>query len=77
MNKKDDKNKTLSDVRKTLKKIEKKSDERKAKIDAERADENKLRRKKMSSKPMPKGSSIKGLRGLQRLQSRFGSKITK
>lgn len=74
MTKKDEKNKTLSDVRKTLKEIEKKSAERKAKRDVERAAANKSRRKKMSSKPMSKGSSIKGL---QSLQSRLGSKIIK
>lgn len=77
MTKKDDKNKTLSDVRKTLKKIEKESAERKAKRDVELAAADKLKRKKMSSKPMSKGSSIKGLKGLQGLQARFGSKITK
>ena len=74
MDKKDEKNKTLSDVKQALKAIEVKATERKAKRDAERAVSNEARRKRMNSKPMSKGSSIQGLQGLQ---TRFGSKITK
>jgi len=72
--KKEDKKKPVSDLKKTIANINAKALERKVKRDAERAAANQLRRKKMSSKPMSKGSSIKGLQGLQ---TRLGSKITK
>jgi len=72
--KKEDKKKPVSDLGKTIADINAKSLERKVKRNAERSAANQLRRKKMSSKPMSKGSSIKGLQGLQ---TRLGSKITK
>lgn len=66
--------KTLADVRQALKDINTRAAERKAERDAARAAANELRRKKMSSNPTSKGSSIQGLRGLQ---GSLGVKITK
>jgi len=76
-------NKTLSDVTSALKQISANAAARKVKRDAERAaataerDAERAaataeRRKKMSSKPMSKGSSIQGLKGLR---GGFGGKI--
>lgn len=60
--------KTLADVRKALKNVDVRAAERKTQRDASRAAANEARRKRMSSKPMSKGSSIQGLQGLQGLQ---------
>ena len=65
-------NKTLSDVTSALKQISANAAARKVKRDAERAAATAERRKKRSSKPMSKGSSIQGLKGLQ---GGFGEKI--
>ena len=71
---KDEKNKTLADVRQALKDINTRAAERQAERDAARAVASAERRKRMSSKPMSKGSSIQGLQGLQ---GSLGGKIVK
>lgn len=65
-------NKTLADVKQALKDINTRAIERKAERDAKRAAANQARRKKMSSKPVSKGSSVQGLQGLR---GGFGGKI--
>jgi hypothetical protein len=72
--KKDESNKTLSDVKKTLKDIQVRAAKRKAEIDMKRAAANEARKKRMANKPSTSGSSIKGLQGLQ---PNLGSKIIK
>jgi hypothetical protein len=69
---KSEENKTLADVKQALKDINTRAIERKAERDAERAAANQARRKKMSSKPVSKGSSVQGLQGLR---GGFGGKI--
>jgi hypothetical protein len=69
---KSEENKTLADVKQALKDINTRAIERKAERDAERAAANQARRKKMSSKPVSKGSSVQGLQGLK---GGFGGKI--
>jgi hypothetical protein len=70
--KKEEKGKTLTDVKQALKDINTRAIERKVKRDAERAAANQARRKKMDSKPTSKGSAIQGLQGLR---GGFGGKI--
>lgn len=67
-------NKTLADVRQALKDVNTRAAERKAIRDNERAAASAERRKRMSSKPVSKGSSIQGLQGLQ---GSLGGKIVK
>ena len=62
---KTEENKTLADVRQALKDVNTRAIERKEERDKVRAAANQLRRKKMSSKPTSKDSSIQGLKGLQ------------
>jgi hypothetical protein len=69
---KGEENKTLADVKQALKDINTRATERKVERDKVRAAANELRRKKMSSKPVSKGSSIQGLQGLK---GGFGGKI--
>ena len=69
---KGEENKTLADVRQALKDVNTRAMERKAERDATRAAANQARRKKMSSKPVSKGSSVQGLQGLR---GGFGGKI--
>lgn len=71
---KTEENKTLADVRQALKDVNTRAIERKEERDKVRAAANQLRRKKMSSKPTSKDSSIQGLKGLQ---WSLGVKITK
>jgi len=71
---KSEENKTLADVRQALKDVNTRAAERQAERDAARAAATAARRKRMSSKPMPKGSSIQGL---QSLQGSLGGKIVK
>lgn len=69
-----EKSKTEFNLTDALKQINVNAAARKLKRDTERAAATAERRKRMSSKPMPRGSSIKGLQGLQ---GSLGSKITK
>jgi hypothetical protein len=71
---KSEENKTLADVRQALKDVNTRAAERKAERDAARAIATEARRKRMSSKPMSKGSAIQGLQGLN---TSLGGKIVK